>query len=96
LAFEDFYLPGAYHPTNNNACFSDTQQVWTTRRNPLPFWGQRQCWGYIVMLWVALSYRNDKGNSERTWEMMIQKEIHQVTSNLQEQQKDSRNIIIIL
>jgi len=48
------------------------------------------------MLWVALSYRNDKGNSERTWEMMIQKEIQQVTSNLQEQQKDSRNIIIIL
>jgi len=50
----------------------------------------------IVMLWVALSYRNDKGNSERTWEMMIQKKIQQVTSNLQEQQKDSRNIIIIL
>ncbi len=50
----------------------------------------------IVMLWVALSYRNDKGNSERTWEMMIQKEIQHITSNLQEQQKDSRNIIIIL
>ena len=27
--------------------FSDTLQVWTTTPNPLPFWGQRQCWGNI-------------------------------------------------
>jgi len=80
----------------NRACFSGAQRVWTTRRNPLFLWGGSKVNYNIVMLWVALSYRNDKGNSERTWEMMIQKEIQQVTSNLQEQQKDSRNIIIIL
>ena len=76
--------------------FSDTQQVTTTKRSLLFFLEGSKFKVNIVMLWVALSYRNDKGNSERTWEMMIQKEIQQVTSNLQEQQKDSRNIIIIL
>ena len=72
------------------------QQVTTGRCSLERSWGGSKFKVYIVMLWVALSYRNDKGNSERTWEMMIQKEIQQVTSNLQEQQKDSRNIIIIL
>ncbi len=47
------------------------------------------------MLWVALTYRNNKGNLEWAWEMMIQLEIQQVTSNLQETKKGSRNIIII-
>ena len=48
------------------------------------------------MLRADLTYRNDKGNLEWAWEMMIHMEIQQVISNLQEQQKDSRNIIIIL
>jgi len=35
--------------------FSDIQQVWTTRRNPLPFWGQRQCWGNIGKLHFCIN-----------------------------------------
>ncbi|MBU1903234.1 MAG: hypothetical protein KJ573_06535, partial [Proteobacteria bacterium] len=40
LAFEDFCLLSAYHSTKNNDCFSDTQQVWTTRCTLLLFWGE--------------------------------------------------------